>query len=143
MVPAVESSRAKHFEYAVRVDRAGTCSAEDAAPSTLGDEWTPEHLVLAGLVRCSVASLQYHVQRTGGDAVADASAWGLVTKRDADGRYAFVEIECRIDAEVDPPPADAAELLAKAERDCFVGASLTAKPRYRWTVNGSPPGAAE
>ena len=34
--------------------------------------------------------------------------------------------------------ADAlAELLAKAERDCFVGASLTAKPSYRWTVNGA------
>ena len=29
-----------------------------------------------------------------------------------------------------------AELLAKAERDCFVGASLVAKPSYRWIVNG-------
>jgi hypothetical protein len=28
------------------------------------------------------------------------------------------------------------ELLARAERDCFVGASLTVKPRYSWTVNG-------
>ena len=24
----------------------------------------------------------------------------------------------------------------KGERDCFVGASLTAKPDYHWTVNG-------
>ena len=27
-------------------------------------------------------------------------------------------------------------LLEKAERDCFVGASLTARPRYTWLVNG-------
>jgi hypothetical protein len=26
------------------------------------------------------------------------------------------------------------ELLAKAERDCFIGASLTVKPTYAWTV---------
>jgi len=28
------------------------------------------------------------------------------------------------------------ELLARAQRDCFVGASLTARPRYEWRVNG-------
>ena len=28
------------------------------------------------------------------------------------------------------------DLIAKAERDCFVGASLVAKPSYRWIVNG-------
>ena len=28
------------------------------------------------------------------------------------------------------------ELLELAERDCFVGSSLTAKPSYRWLVNG-------
>ena len=27
-----------------------------------------------------------------------------------------------------------AELTAKAERDCFVGASLTVKPRYEWKL---------
>jgi hypothetical protein len=27
---------------------------------------------------------------------------------------------------------EVAELLAKAERDCFVGASLVAKPSYTW-----------
>ena len=27
-----------------------------------------------------------------------------------------------------------AELLAKAERDCFVGNSLTVTPVYEWTV---------
>ena len=41
-------------------------------------------------------------------------------------------------AELEPPlsSAELGELLAAAERDCFVGASLTSPPRYRWTVNG-------
>jgi hypothetical protein len=35
-----------------------------------------------------------------------------------------------------PEPDALAELLALAERDCFVGSSLTAKPSYLWVVNG-------
>jgi hypothetical protein len=67
-----------------------------------------------------------------------ASADGVVTKRDEDGRYAFVEVSCRLDVELDPlPEADGVdELLALAERDCFIGASLTAPPRYEWHVKG-------
>ena len=41
----------------------------------------------------------------------------------------------RIEAELEPPPESLEELLAKAERDCFIGASLTAKPSYEWVVN--------
>jgi uncharacterized OsmC-like protein len=130
------AARAKRFDYTIRLDRAGRYAAEGAAPLDPGDEWTPEHLVLAGLARCTVESLRYHARQLGADAVAEAAARGLVTKRDEDGRYAFVEIECRIDAEVEPAPGDVGDLLAKAERDCFVGASLTVTPCYAWTVNG-------
>ena len=56
--------------------------------------------------------------------------------RDTDGRYAFVRIKVELDVTLDPTPSSVRELVSKAERDCFVGASLTAKPRYRWTVNG-------
>jgi hypothetical protein len=28
------------------------------------------------------------------------------------------------------------DLLDRAERGCFVGNSLTARPAYHWTVNG-------
>ena len=58
-----------------------------------------------------------------------------MTQRPEDGRYAFVEIDVELDLELDPvPPGDElAALLAKAERDCFVGASLKPSPRYRWT----------
>ncbi|HVM17372.1 MAG TPA: OsmC family protein [Gaiellaceae bacterium] len=128
--------RAKRFDYDVQLDRAGRVAAGEGAALELPEEWTPEHLVLAGLVRCSITSLRYHAARAGADAVAGGSARGVVTKREEDGRYAFVEIECRIDVEVEPAPEDVPGLLAKAERDCFVAASLTVKPSYRWTVNG-------
>jgi hypothetical protein len=59
-----------------------------------------------------------------------------VTQRDTDGRYAFVRVRVELDVTLEPRPANVRELLSKAERDCFVGASLTAKPRYRWTVDG-------
>lgn len=61
-----------------------------------------------------------------------------MARREDDGRYAFVELECRIDVELEPEPSadEVSALLAKAERDCFVGASLTARPGYRWRVNG-------
>ena len=64
-----------------------------------------------------------------------------MTRRDEDERYAFVEITAELDVELEPQPDDVAELLAKAERDCFVGASLTAKPSYRWRVNGTAVGS--
>ena len=71
-----------------------------------------------------------------------AEADGVVTKRDEDGRYAFVEVDCNLDVELDPLPdrEGVAELLELAERDCFIGASLTAPPHYRWRVNGEDVG---
>ena len=62
----------------------------------------------------------------------------MVTKRDTDGRYAFVEVDAHYVVELDPvvEPEAVGELLDKAERGCFVGNSLTARPRYHWIVNG-------
>ena len=128
---------ARTFEYAISLDRAGRPAAEDGEPLELPEEWAPEHLVLAALARCTLTSLRYHATRAGLDAVGSATARGTVTKREDDGRYAFVEIECELDVEIEPAPDDLGELLAKAERDCFVGSSLTAPPRYRWRVNGA------
>jgi len=127
---------AKRFDYAVAVDRAGQMAAEGGAPVLLGDDWTPDHVLLAALARCTIKSLRYHAERAGMDSTAEASATGVITKRDEDGRYAFVEIGCALDVEIDPVPEDLSSLLHKAERDCFVGASLTVKPHYRWRVNG-------
>ncbi len=120
----------KRFEYSV-TERAGS-------PPRAEPDWTPEHLLLAGLARCTLASLEFHAERTSVRITGEATADGVVTKREEDGRYAFVEVECRLDVELEPRPEGdrLPELLGLAERDCFVGASLTAKPRYEWRVNG-------
>jgi uncharacterized OsmC-like protein len=129
----VAEPSAKVLEFAASVATDGRVTAHGES-LLLPQRWSPEHLVLAGLVRCSLASLGHHARRAGIEVTASGDASGTVTRRDDDGRYAFVEITCRLDVELTPPPDDPAELLGKAERDCFVGASLTAKPTYIWNV---------
>jgi organic hydroperoxide reductase OsmC/OhrA len=128
----------KRFEYAASLDAEGELLADGEAPLAPGEPWTPEHLVLAGLMRCTLKSLRFHAERQNVSVRGSAAAEGVVAKREDDGRYAFVEIECGLDVELDPlPQGDGLlELLDLAERDCFVGASLRQSPRYEWRVNG-------
>ena len=127
----------KNFSYAVTVDQEWSASSTDGGtPIALEEAWTPEHLVLAGLVRCTLTSLQYHARRDDLELVTSGEAEGIVARRESDGRFAFVEIAVAIDVTVEPVPTEIRELLAKAERDCFVGASLTTHPVTLWTVNG-------
>ena len=131
--------RAKELRYAVELAATGELVEEHGAALDVPAEWAPEHLLLAALVRCSLESLRYHARPRGIDVrSASASARTLVTKRETDHRYALVETEVELAVTLDPEPEpDAlAELLALAERDCFVGSSLTAEPTYRWIVNG-------
>ena len=129
---------AKWFEYRATLDAEGRLLADGEDPLEPGDAWTPEHLVLAALMRCTLKSLDFHAKRASIEARGTAGADAVVTRREDDGRYAFVQIECGLDVELEPAPEDrrVTELLDLAERDCFVGASLTAKPRYEWRVNG-------
>ena len=94
--------------------------------------------VVAGLARCTLQSLRYHADFVGADFLASATASGRVTRRGSDGRYAFVEIDVELELELEPelPGEELSGLIASAERDCFVGASLSPQPRYRWRVNG-------
>jgi organic hydroperoxide reductase OsmC/OhrA len=134
------SARARTFSYDVSLDR------EWAARSPLGgiaipseeEEWTPEHLVLVGLCRCILTSFRFHARRAGLEPAASASGHGVVTRREEDGRFAFVEIGVSLEVAIEaaPPSDDLRDLIMKGERDCFVGASLTTKPDYNWTVNG-------
>jgi uncharacterized OsmC-like protein len=130
-------TRPKRLPFDVELDASGRQTAA-GTPLDPPPGWSAEHLLLAGLVRCSVTSLRYHARRAGIEAEASGRVRGVVTKRDTDARYAFVELEVELDVELDPQPADDAlrELLAKAERDCFVGASLTTAPRYTWRFGG-------
>jgi uncharacterized OsmC-like protein len=116
-------ARAKEFLYAIELDRAGRLKADGRAPLELDPAWTPEHLVLAGLVRCTLQSLRFHADRAGIDFLASAAAAARVTRREDDERYAFVEIDVDVDLEIEPLPDELRALLEKAERDCVVGAS--------------------
>jgi uncharacterized OsmC-like protein len=128
--------RAKVLEFAASIDADGRVAAEECRMLALPPEWTAEHLLLAALLRCSLTSLRYHAKRVGSTATGGGNARGTITQRSTDGRYAFVEIDAELDVSVEPAPDELDELLMKAERDCFIGASLTAKPAYRWRVNG-------
>jgi organic hydroperoxide reductase OsmC/OhrA len=129
MLPGGSLVSAKRLEYSV--------TARLGEPAYAEPDWTAEHLLLAALARCSLTSLDFHAQRMSIVVQGTASAEGLVTKRDEDGRYAFVDVSCRLDVALDPlpDPEEVEELLSLAERDCFIGASLTAPPHYTWRVN--------
>jgi organic hydroperoxide reductase OsmC/OhrA len=125
------------FDVTVDADRTARSALGGSAVPT-EPEWWAEHLMLAGLVRCTLTSLDHHVRRAELEATGAGSAHGIVTKRDEDGCYALVDVEVQLDVELTPTPDPDAvrELLARAERGCFVGNSLVATPRYSWTVNG-------
>jgi organic hydroperoxide reductase OsmC/OhrA len=127
------------LEFDVSVDEDGAArSALGGSPLAKEDEWWAEHLVLAGLLRCTLASMGHAAHRAGLDVTGAGSAHGTVTRRPDDGLYAFVDIETQLAVELAPRPGAIAvqELLAKAEHGCFVSNSLTARPRHRWIVNG-------
>jgi organic hydroperoxide reductase OsmC/OhrA len=131
--------RAKELRYAVDLTADGELRDENGVVLDVPAEWSPEHLLLAALVRCSLKSLGFHAGRKGVEVRSGAgSSRTLVTQRETDGRYALVETEADLAVELvpEPEPDTLSELLALAERDCWVGSSLTAKPSYRWVVNG-------
>ena len=129
--------RVLSFDVSVDSDRTAHSGLGGAAIAA-DDAWWAEHLVLAGLARCTLTSLDYHAHRANLESAGSAKARGVVTKRGSDGRYAFVEVEVELDVDLEPGPDEEAvlDLVSRAERDCFVGSSLTAEPRYSWTVNG-------
>ncbi|HEY5059196.1 MAG TPA: OsmC family protein [Gaiellaceae bacterium] len=130
-------TKPKEFRYAIELRESGTLHNENETPLDPPEGWSPEHLLLAALVRCSLDSLRYHAKRAAiAVSGASGSAAARATLRESDGRYAIVEAELALHVRLEPPPDPdrLAELLAKAERDCWVGASLVAKPSYVWDV---------
>jgi organic hydroperoxide reductase OsmC/OhrA len=126
---------AKVLEYAVEVDGGGRMTIPGGGQLVPPEGWSADHLLLAALVRCSIESLTYHARRAGHGVTAAGHAHGTVTKSGDDGRYRFVSIAVQIDAQLSPRTNEVDDLVAKAERDCFVAASLTVKPEYEWHVS--------
>jgi organic hydroperoxide reductase OsmC/OhrA len=129
------ATRAKVLEYAVEVDGAGRMTIPGGGQFVPPEGWSADHLLLAALVRCSIDSLAYHARRVGHEVTASGEAQGTITKSGEDGRYRFVGIDVRISAQLTPRTNEADDLVVKAERDCFIGASLTLKPEYQWHVS--------
>ncbi|HSI97744.1 MAG TPA: OsmC family protein [Gaiellaceae bacterium] len=135
----MSKTRSRVLEFDVTVDRDRVArSALGGSPIPREAEWWAEHLLLAGLVRCTLASMDYAARRAGVNAVGAGTAHGTVTKREEDGVYAFVDVEATLDVRIAPSleQEELDALVAKAEHGCFVGNSLAVKPRYRWVVNG-------
>jgi len=126
-------------EFEVTVDRDRVArSGLGGAPLRREAEWWAEHYVLAGLVRCTLASMDYTARRFGANGTGSGKAHGLVTRREEDGRYAFVEIDASFEVQLAPEPEAGAlrEFVRRSEAGCFVGNSLSVEPRYHWTING-------
>ncbi|HEX4678812.1 MAG TPA: OsmC family protein [Gaiellaceae bacterium] len=129
------ASTAKVLEYAVDVDSAGRMTIPGGGQFVPPEGWSADHLLLAALVRCSIDSFGYHARRAGHEVAASGEAQGKITKSGEDGRYRFVKIDVSINARLTPRMTEVGDLVAKAERDCFIGASLTLKPEYVWHVS--------
>lgn len=131
--------RPKVLEFEVAVDESRVArSSLGGSPLPREAEWWAEHLVLAGLVRCTLASMDHAARRAGLNAVGSGRARGTVTRRETDGRYGFTDIEAVLEVQLAPSPDEGRlqEVLARAERGCFVSNSLLPAPRHRWVVNG-------
>ncbi len=128
-------TRAKVFEYAAEVDRAGRMTVPGGAQIDPPEGWSADHLLLAALIRCSIESLTYHARQAGHEVTAQGQAQGTITRTTPEDRYAFATIDVHIEAQLTPRTNEADELTAKAERDCFIGASLKLKPVYDWQLS--------
>ena len=131
--------RARVFEYRVSTDADWTAHSDRGGSGIARERaWTPEHLLLASLTRCTLTSLQYHARRAEVTFTSSADAHATVTRRENDGRFAVVDVSVALDVSFVPRlERDVLQdLLGKAERDCFVGASLTVTPTYTSNVDG-------
>lgn len=135
---------AKHFEYAVSVQQDGTARAEGRSPAAHDLTWSPEHLLLESFVRCSFQSLQFHADRANVAVEGAGEARARVLRPPGEQRMRIVDLTCRLELTLDPlvEPAVVEQLLADAEHDCFVGATLKSAPIYEWFVNGEAKRAA-
>ena len=124
-------------EYRVDLSRDGSLVTDRGRALDMPSAWTPEHLVLAALARCTLLALEFHAKKLSVSVSVSATADGHVNRRE-DGSWGFVHISCALDVTLAPelPPPELAGLVAHTEEGCFVGQSLVPHPTYRWRVNG-------
>ena len=95
--------------------------------------WSPDHLLLAALVRCSIDSFAYHARRAGHEVTRHrVGARGRHEVAATTAGIASSRSTSASTLQLTPRTNEPDDLIAKAERDCFVGASLDLQPRYEW-----------
>jgi organic hydroperoxide reductase OsmC/OhrA len=98
--------------------------------------WSPEHIFLAALESCTMLSFLAHCEHNDLEVREySARATGSIERREDDRRYAFTGVKVVVHARMAPGQAAAArELTDKAERDCFITASTTARIDNDWRI---------
>ena len=98
--------------------------------------WSPEHLFLASLESCTMLSFLAHCSHNGVEVVGyRAAARGELARREVDRRYAFRRVEMTVRATVAGGHVELARSLTpKAERDCFISASINTELRVDWRI---------
>ena len=130
--------KAKELHFEVGLDAYGRAAASRTARrSRYRSGWTAEHLLLAALVRCSLESLRYVARRMGIEVSETSGAASAVgdaprKRRPLRGRQRRGRTGGHARTEADHRRADRA--ARAAERGCFIGTSLAAKPSYRWNI---------
>ncbi len=142
--------RSKVFTYGAELTWQGGHSAVVAAgdrpslpvgpppdfPGGDDEHWSPEHIFLAALESCTMLSFLAHCAHHDLEVREySARATGSIERREDDHRYAFTHVEVVVRARMAPGQAAAArELTGKAERDCFITASTTARIDNDWRI---------
>jgi organic hydroperoxide reductase OsmC/OhrA len=105
-------------------------------PGGQGSRWSPEHLFLASLESCTMLSFLAHCAHN--DLTVEeysAAATGSLERRPEDHRYAFTHVDVTVRARMAAGHAEPARgLTGKAERDCFITASTTARIETDWRI---------
>ena len=65
--------KAREFSFAIDLEEGGSVRTEDGTRLDADPAWSPEHLLLAALVRCSLKSLRHHAR------------WAKIDVSDANG----------------------------------------------------------
>jgi nucleotide-binding universal stress UspA family protein/organic hydroperoxide reductase OsmC/OhrA len=130
---AIEAGRR---QIATTIDSTGRMRPDGGAPSRPGQDWRPEHLLLAAVAPSALDSLVHQAALAGLEAHGGAAASGALVNDEA--APPIEDIACRVEASIRPARAIAEieRLTAEAERGCRLGAALAAPPRYEWVVNG-------
>ncbi len=84
--------RARVFEYRVTTDDDWTAHSDRGGSGIARERaWTPEHLLLASLTRCTLTSLQYHARRAEVTFTSSADAHATVTSCRTGGTQSLLE----------------------------------------------------